>query len=147
MKLYLRLEQMRFKDRFDYNFIIDKNIDLLRTNIPAMLFQPYLENSIWHGILPTKTKGNIDISILLNGEENIEIEIIDDGIGIRTSLGEKVKKKSDHISKGMEITRNRINLFNQIGKNNAAVYGPEELQKDGRPIGTYVKLILPLIRD
>jgi LytS/YehU family sensor histidine kinase len=147
MKLYLGLEQMRFKDRFDYHFIIDKNIDLFKTKIPAMLFQPYLENSIWHGILPMKTKGNINIKILLNGNDNIEIEITDDGIGIRTSLGQKVNNKSDHISKGMNITMNRINLFNQIGKNNAAVHGPEELQKDGKPFGTRVKLILPLILD
>jgi ligand-binding sensor domain-containing protein len=147
MKLYLGLEQMRFSERFDYSFIIDKNIDLLRTKIPSMLFQPYLENSIWHGILPMENKGNIEISILLNEDENIEIEIIDDGIGIRTSLGEKVKKKTDHISKGMDITHNRINLFKKIGKNNAAVYGPEEIMKNGKPKGTRVKLVLPLLLD
>jgi ligand-binding sensor domain-containing protein len=145
MSLYLELEQMRFKERFSYNFKIDNNIDVIQTKIPAMLFQPYLENSIWHGILPMKTKGNIEITVLLNENKNIEIEIIDDGIGIRTSLGEKIKKKSDHISKGMDITRNRINLFKKIGKNNAAIYGPEEITKNGKPFGTRVKLILPLI--
>ena len=147
MKLYMGLEQMRFKDRFDYQFIIDKDINLLRTKVPSMLFQPYLENSIWHGILPMKLKGNIDIKILKTEDENLRIEIIDNGIGIRTSLGEKVKKKSDHISKGMDITKARIELFNQIGKNNAKINGPEELQVNGKPAGTRVELILPLLQD
>ena len=147
MKLYMGLEQMRFKDRFDYNFIIDKNIDLLRTKVPSMLFQPYLENSIWHGILPMDHKGCIDIRILKSDDENLRIEIVDNGIGIRTSLGEKVKKNSDHISKGMDITKARIELFKQIEKNNAHIIGPEELQKDGKPTGTRVELILPLLQD
>lgn len=147
MKLYMGLEQMRFKDRFDYNFIIDKNIDLLRTKVPSMLFQPYLENSIWHGILPMKHKGCIDIKILKTDNENLTIEIVDNGIGIRTSLGEKVKKKTDHISKGMDITKARIKLFRQIGKNNAKIIGPEELKKNGKPTGTRVELILPLLQE
>ncbi|RLD27423.1 MAG: hypothetical protein DRI54_01115 [Bacteroidetes bacterium] len=147
MKLYMGLEQMRFKDRFDFNFIIDKDIDLLRTKVPSMLFQPYLENSIWHGILPMKHKGNIDIKIIKSDDENLRIEIVDNGIGIRTSLGEKVKKKSDHISKGMDITKARIELFKQIGKNNAKIIGPEELTKDSKPTGTRVELILPLLQD
>ncbi len=147
MKLYMGLEQMRFKDRFDYNFIIDKNIDLLRTKVPSMLFQPYLENSIWHGILPMKHKGCINIKIIKLDDDNLRIEIVDNGIGIRTSLGEKVKKKTDHISKGMDITKARIELFKQIGKNNAKIIGPEELNKDGKPIGTRVELVLPLLEE
>lgn len=147
MKLYLGLEKMRFEDRFNYEFIIEKEIDLFRIKVPSMLFQPYLENSIWHGILPMKTKGNIVIKIAMIDSDNLKIEIVDNGIGIRTSLGEKVKKKSDHISKGMGITRNRIDLFRQIGKNNAAIFGPDELQKNGKPIGTSVKLVLPLILE
>lgn len=145
MKLYMGLEQMRFKDRFNYDFIIDNEIDLLRTKVPSMLFQPYLENSIWHGILPMKHKGSIDIKILKKDEDNLTIEIIDDGIGIRTSLGEKVKKKSDHISKGMDITKARIELFKQIGRNDARIIGPEELNLNGKPTGTRVELILPLL--
>jgi len=145
MKLYLGLEQMRFKGRFNYEFSIDTNIDLLRTKVPSMLFQPYLENSIWHGILPMKTSGRIDIRISKIDDKSLEIEIIDNGIGIRTSLGEKVKQKSDHISKGMDITKARIDLFRKIGKNNATVVGPEELQKNCKPKGTRVQLILPLL--
>lgn len=147
MKLYMGLEQMRFKDRFDYEFIIGKDIDLLRTKVPSMLFQPYLENSIWHGILPMKHKGNIYIKILKTDDSELRIEIVDNGIGIRTSLGEKVKKKSDHISKGMDITKARIQLFKQIGKNNAKIIGPEELNIDGKPTGTRVELILPLLEE
>lgn len=147
MNLYLGLEQMRFKNRFSYEFRIDHEVNIRKTKIPAMLFQPYLENSIWHGILPMKTKGHIDININKTGASQLQIDIIDNGIGLRASRAGKTEQKSDHISKGMDITRARMALFKKIENSQAYVVGPVEIEKNGHSAGTRVELHLPLILD
>ena len=61
LHLYLELESLRFKDRFDYNIIVDEEIDTLLFKIPTMLIQPYVENSICHGLMPKADKGFVKI--------------------------------------------------------------------------------------
>ncbi|QPH39777.1 sensor histidine kinase [Pedobacter endophyticus] len=112
LNLYLKLEKNRFGDKLKYVFHIDEGIDREETMIPSMLLQPYVENAIWHGIMPKETGGEIQIGIKLQGEFYLNIEIIDDGIGIENSLKDK---KDTHISKGMQLTKERLNLLGQIG--------------------------------
>ena len=57
-KLYLQLEAMRFDNRFAYSVNIDENIDLKSIYVPALIIQPFIENAIWHGIVPKESDGN-----------------------------------------------------------------------------------------
>lgn len=143
----MELEQMRFSHKFEFSFQIDKTINTRDTFIPSMLFQPYLENSIWHGVLPMKQQGQIDITINKIDKDSISIKIVDNGIGIETSRKSKEDKPEDHISAGMEITKNRLALYQQINKINATVNGPFEINKDGISVGTQVELVLPLLGE
>ena len=52
LNLYLELESIRFKDKFDYKINVDEEIDPLMHKVPTMLIQPYVENSICHGLIP-----------------------------------------------------------------------------------------------
>ncbi|WP_316803051.1 two-component regulator propeller domain-containing protein [Pedobacter nototheniae] len=112
LNLYLKLEKNRFGDKLQYLFSIDPKIELEETFIPSMLLQPYVENAIWHGIMPKETGGEIQIKMRIESETHLNIEIIDDGIGIDNSLKDK---KETHISKGMQLTQERLNLLGQIG--------------------------------
>ncbi|MCZ4245782.1 ligand-binding sensor domain-containing protein [Pedobacter punctiformis] len=111
LNLYLKLEKNRFGDKLKYVFSIDPEIEKEETLIPSMLLQPYVENAIWHGIMPKETGGEIQINMRLEKETHLNIEIIDDGIGIDNSLK---NKKETHISKGMQLTQERLNLLGQI---------------------------------
>lgn len=111
LSLYLKLEKNRFGDKLQYNISVSDDIDKDETLIPSMLLQPYVENAIWHGIMPKETGGEILINIKLKNEDYLNIEIIDDGVGIENSLK---GKKDKHISKGMQLTRERLNLLGQI---------------------------------
>lgn len=143
IELYLSLEQMRFQNRFEYSIEIDKAIDPEVVEIPAMMLQPFLENSIWHGILPTEKCGHITLKIT-DYEEEVKIEIADNGIGIETSLRLKNGLESDHISKGMEITHNRIQLYRKMTGLNYRIEGPKELvDASGEIMGTVVYIRLP----
>ncbi|WP_410220821.1 two-component regulator propeller domain-containing protein [Pedobacter sp.] len=113
LNLYLSLEKYRFGNKFNYHIIINDEIDKDETYIPSMLLQPFIENAIWHGIMPKEEGGTVTIEIGLLEKESdcLLIKIIDDGIGIENSL--KNKQKS-HQSKGMSLTLERINLLNKI---------------------------------
>jgi len=142
IELYLSLEAMRFKDRFDYK-IETNDIDLELYKIPAMILQPFIENSIIHGILPQEdVKGLIEINV--QRKENVlEILIRDNGIGVNQSMSRKSMDTGDHRSQGMEITSKRIELMQQFSDNTMELVGPKEvIGEDGSINGTYVLLKL-----
>ncbi|MCX2575226.1 ligand-binding sensor domain-containing protein [Pedobacter sandarakinus] len=112
LNLYLKLEKNRFGDKLQYSFLIDPQIDQEETFIPSMLLQPYIENAIWHGIMPQEAGGKINLKINLMDVSYLHIEIVDDGIGIDNSLKNKTET---HISKGMQLTKERLSLLGQIG--------------------------------
>lgn len=143
LELYLSLEAMRFKDRFTYR-IENKNIDTEHVKVPAMLLQPFVENSIIHGILPNESKkGEIVISIKSIGGQ-LEICIDDNGIGIDYSLAKKAAFKGDHKSQGMEITSKRIDLIRKMWNQNYELIGPFQMTNPDSSIkGTRVLIKIP----
>lgn len=138
LQLYLSLESMRFKDKFSFRFDIDPGIDPEELEVPSMLFQPFIENSIIHGILPqTNRKGEILFKAYReNG--NIVFQIDDNGVGYEHSMRHK-SVDGDHKSKGMSITSSRIDLLRKISGKRFELIGPVELKNDtGHSIGTRV---------
>jgi ligand-binding sensor domain-containing protein/two-component sensor histidine kinase len=145
LDLYLSLESMRFKDRFDYKIECDSQIDQELVVIPAMILQPFVENSIIHGILPDETKkGSITIRIYKD-KEFMVIEIADNGIGIENSLKGKSDYEGDHRSQGMEITSKRIELLNKLSDRKFEIKGPFQIEDSYHSIkGTAVILKMEL---
>jgi len=147
LELYLELERMRFQGRFEYQISIEKGLNTEAVFIPAMMLQPFLENSIWHGILPSKEIGEIDIAI--RREENeVWIVIHDNGIGINTSLNNKPTSQDGHTSKGMTITQDRMALYRRMTGLKYQIEGPEEMKDDqGSVQGTQVIIKIPVEID
>lgn len=145
LELYLSLEAMRFKDRFVYE-INAHGIDTESIRIPAMIMQPFIENSIIHGILPNEDKkGSIRIDITKD-QKNLVISMEDNGIGISKSLSQKHHFEGDHQSKGMEITSKRIELIQKVSSNQIILEGPYEFADNNRSIkGTRVLIKIPLV--
>ena len=142
--LYLKLEEMRFQDKFDYEVNVDPMIEPQSVKIPSMLLQPFIENSIWHGILPRDQKGTIKVDVLKR-ENKLIINIVDDGIGIDASRENKKGKSQHHDSKGMELTKGRINLISKVSKKDCAIKGPYQIYNEKKEIaGTEVSIILSL---
>jgi two-component sensor histidine kinase len=150
LDLYLSLESMRFKDRFDYKIDCDPAIDLDAVVIPAMILQPFVENSIIHGILPDESKkGNIQIKIYIE-EDNMVIEITDNGIGIDQSKKGKSDYDGDHRSQGMEITSKRIELLNKLSDRKFEIKGPFQIEDNYHLIkgtGVILKMQLENLED
>ena len=142
LELYLELEHMRFKDKFDYKINIDPGLDADVIKVPAMILQPYVENSIWHGILPMDREGRIKIDVTTsNGAYVLAIE--DNGIGIDASIKNKSNNGSAYMSKGMRINQGRIELLRKLTERNIEVRGPYQLENDdGISKGTRVEIVM-----
>src|SRR5439155_934059 len=87
-KLYLQLEAIRFNSSFSYTVKVDENIDLKSVRVPALIIQPFIENAIWHGIVPKGANGYIYLSVRKK-DDSIEIVIDDNGIGREASKQNK----------------------------------------------------------
>lgn len=111
MDYYLQLEALRFDNKFSYEIIIDDEIDDDFIEIPTMLIQPFIENAVIHGVAPLETrKGKIIIKVTQQ-KDVLEIKIIDNGVGRK--YHRENRNDSEHKSKGMSITKQRLDLINQ----------------------------------
>ncbi len=139
--LYLELEQIRFKNRFEYKINIEKNLDIYTYKIPPLLLQPFVENAIWHGLMnmPADYKGKITINIKRK-YEFIIFEIIDNGIG-RKKSGEINSQKTTN-SLGTKINKNRAELFNEIFDLKIQIKYVDLLNAEGNSKGTRVVIKL-----
>lgn len=135
LNLYLQLENLRFGDKLNYKLIVDDRLETEEITIPSMIIQPYIENAIWHGIMPKDDLGHIEINI--SQERNLlKITIKDDGVGIDNSIN---MKNDGYISRGMSITKERINLINQLSGNEMNIK-INQLEEGG----TLVQIIIPI---
>lgn len=113
LKRYLELETMRFGHSFEYSIEVDGELDCDLVSIPTMILQPYVENSIRHGIRYKESGGGrIDIKFKKSAEGFICI-IQDNGIGRKKAHEYKSQVRVEYQSKGMSLTAERINILNR----------------------------------
>lgn len=137
LKLYLEFEELRFNQHFSYQIQIWQNIHPIDIVIPPLLLQPYVENAIWHGIMQNEKGGVLNISIMGN-DDVITFVIEDNGIG-REKAGElKSKSALKHKSHGMDITQERIRLFNASHPQSISAEIIDLYNPDQSPAGTKV---------
>lgn len=112
-ELYLKLEQDRFQDKFEHEFIVDEGLRHSEIQIPPQLLQPYIENAIWHGLRYRETKGKLIVLIKeLDGQ--VKVEISDNGIGRKNSIASKTKFQKQQASTGMKNTQSRMEIVEKL---------------------------------
>jgi streptogramin lyase len=146
LRLYLELESLRFEQRFNYKITVDKDIDISALKVPPLIIQPYAENAIWHGLMPKKEEGNLDIS-LYQQEDILICKITDDGIGRKKAAEHKSKSSSVNNSMGMRITSDRIAILQNEDLGNSYITINDLVLPDGSPGGTEVLLQIPVTYD
>jgi hypothetical protein len=134
LKIYIEIESKRFSSDFNYEVKIDPEIDTAAIKIPPMLIQPFVENSIWHGLMP-KPEGEKKLILSFTGTENSVIcKVEDNGIGRNKAAAMKSKKHATSL--GTALTFNRVANINML--ENKAKYAIEIYDKseDGGTIVT-----------
>ena len=144
LQLYVEMEAMRFKEKLSYSFSVEKNVESDYIEIPPLLLQPYVENAIWHGLMHREEGGHISITIALQEESILEINIADNGIGRKAATILRDKVAGKHRSYGMKATTERIALINQIYKTGASVVVHDLIDEKGQASGTRVCIQIPV---
>ncbi len=140
---YLEIQKLRFNNSFDYRIEVGPEIDTEWLSVPPMLAQPFIENSIEHGIRHIDSKGLIVVNLSLM-EESILLTIEDNGIGIEASKKINNNKAKEHKSLAIIITKERIGILNKGKKKKSCSLQIEDIIGDnGDIIGTKVKFVIP----
>lgn len=139
LKLYLEFERLRFDGGFEFDLQIDGQ-EVLDCHIPPMIIQPFVENAIWHGLMPRKDdKGYIHVSFRRE-DGLLLVSVRDNGIGRQKARENKTKASLKEGSVGLQITKERLRtLTRRTGRLNE--FQIIDLFDDQQqPIGTLVKL-------
>jgi len=140
---YLSLEKLRFKEKMDYTFDVDPALQAGAYLVPPMLIQPYVENSMRHGLRhKTNGKGLIHIRFRHEGDRLSAI-IEDNGIGRKKAATFKTREHIEYQSKGMSLTADRVRMINARYKQPIRVEVFDLEDEAGEASGTRVVLTLP----
>jgi len=148
LKDYLSIESLRFDNSFTYSVDCKGTVDMNTPLIPPMILQPFVENAVWHGLLPMGQKEDKRVSIIFksNGSK-LEARIIDNGVG-RAYTGKYAPVVKSHRSQGISNIRERIGLYNSFSESMHIGLQINDLKdKNNIPSGTEVKIIFDLVKS
>jgi sensor histidine kinase YesM len=111
LNLYLSFEKLRFGEQLNYQIRLDPSIDSDETTVAVMMIQPFLENAIWHGILPMQAPGQIILEINKKTENLLQISISDTGVGIPPDFLTSNFEQISTSSHGLSLTLKRLKLL------------------------------------
>ncbi|MCE7935887.1 MAG: hypothetical protein DYG96_15030, partial [Chlorobi bacterium CHB2] len=123
-----------------------EEIDEEEVQVPPMIVQPYLENAIWHGLLPRESGGNVAIKVERRGGDAIALTITDNGIGREQAKQQKQRGDGNnerHRSSGMKMIEERLELLQQTTGQQCSVRILDRYAPDASPAGTQVEIIIP----
>lgn len=137
LDLYVELEKLRFERPFKYEINVDQELKDDNIKIPGMLVQPFIENAIWHGLLPKKS-GEAWIKISFVKKQGFaEITVEDNGVG-RKAASEAKHKDGKKRSYGLQITEERLRLAEHKRSDQPTIHIIDKQDENGVPSGTKV---------
>lgn len=136
---YLSIQQLLYKDKFDFSINIENISDTESLFIPPMLAQPFIENAVKHGIRNIAEKGTIKIIFSLD-QGKLFFEITDNGAGFNDE-----KKQTNHKSMALKITKERLSNYSK--KNHFNVVSENKLDDFGNSTGAKVVFEIPYIYE
>ena len=115
LRMYCEFEQFQKPGKFDFKINCDTITTPGNIYIPPMIIQPFVENSIKHGLLYKDSKGLLVIQFSQDTDQYLNVVIMDNGVGRKKSA--EIQKKSLRLYKsyGTILVNERIEIMNQIG--------------------------------
>ncbi len=122
IEIYMKIQKLRFVDKFDYELVVEKGIDLYKCIILPLLLQPVVENAILHGLEETEKGGVVTIKVGRAIEkEEINIAVSDNGCGMEKETLECLRMD---IETKNPLKKQSIGLYN-INQRIKLCYGSE----------------------
>ena len=139
LRLYLEMEKLRFKDSFDYSITFINAIDDGNVFLPPLLFQPFAENAIWHGLMHKEGHGKLEFELSIDGKV-LTCVITDNGVGRNKAAAFKSKSAQKQKSLGLQITKQRLALLSDDVTGETFFHFDDLFDNEARPAGTRVTL-------
>lgn len=138
---YLSIEAQRFDGNFVYEIQRNHPHELNNLRIPTMIVQPFVENSVKHGLL--HKEGARQLMITTKSENGcMVISIRDNGIGRLASAQRQKKRIGKSFATGAISAR--VALLNKVRKSDIQIDINDLYSDTGIAEGTLVRLIIPL---
>ena len=113
MTNYLELEKTRLENAFSWVVNIDPAVDPAEYYIPPMILQPFVENSVRHGLRFRRDRNGV-VTITVKREGDYLVCVLEDnGVGRKAAMEYKSISPINYQSKGLSLTADRISMFNQ----------------------------------
>jgi LytS/YehU family sensor histidine kinase len=146
IQLYLDIEALRFGDELTYKIEVDDALDDIDDMlIPSMIIQPFIENSIKHGLSSKEGAKTIRIIMTKVNDESFICSISDNGIGrnLSNQIKDQQQKLEFHKSMGMKLIEDRLNIISgQKTLNNIQIM--DMFDAKGLASGTRVDILFPI---
>ncbi|MEO7313244.1 MAG: two-component regulator propeller domain-containing protein [Chitinophagaceae bacterium] len=140
LKLYLQLEQFRCNNKFEYSLTVDEELMHSDYKVPPLVVQPFLENAIHHGLLNKETDDRKLLITIELQDDDILYTITDNGVGRARAAFLKELNKPEHVSYGIQISKDRIQMHNRDeAKTSVAI---TDLFENDQPSGTRVEVTI-----
>ena len=136
--LYIEMESLRFKDKFTYTINVDPNVETDYIEVPPLIVQPYVENSIWHGLMNKKDDDGKLLIDVIQEQDYLVFTVEDNGIGREAAAKLKNKDAKKQKSYGMNITKDRLKYINFNFNEKTDLQIIDLKDESGNPQGTKV---------
>jgi hypothetical protein len=104
LETYIKLENLHFENKIQYQILVDDAINKARTEIPTMLLQPFVENIFKHAFDKEYPNPTFKIEFTILDKNALQIQISDNGKG-------NTKTTKTHISRGIAIAKERLQIM------------------------------------
>jgi ligand-binding sensor domain-containing protein len=142
---YLDIERTRLEDTFSWRVNIDKAVDPAEYYIPPMILQPFVENSVRHGLRFRRDKnGVVTIAVTRKGDYLICV-LEDNGVGRKAAMQYKSISPINYQSKGLSLTAERIEMFNKEHEQKITMHIDDLEDEAKNALGTRVTISFPVL--
>lgn len=142
LQTYIEIEQMRLKDSFKFELIVDPNLNPESLIIPSMIIQPFVENAIKYGLAPKEHScSKLRLSFDLKDDNFIKVIVNDNGVGRNYGI---LRQTHEH-STGIEFTNERLKLILNSKIPFDPVLVKDLFDDEGKSLGTEVEIIIPIL--
>jgi len=142
-ELYMSIENIRFNNELQFQIEVEEGLNTNGIKLPPLVLQPFIENSIWHGLSMREGDKILNIRAFKKDGDYVVISIQDNGIGREKAAEFKNKKIIKKDSIGMKLTQERMEHFTQDKKKPFQMH-ISDIKDGDLALGTRVELEIPL---
>ncbi len=137
INLYIEFERLQYDNKFDFELNVDPSIEIDTFSIPPMIIQPFVENSIKHGLNYMEVRGVLKVKFYLK-DNSLMCEIEDNGVGRNRAAKMQAETIRAYKPMGIDLVMQRVKILNTLD------YDIRVYTEDLSPQGTRVNIFFNL---